>query len=209
MHGNCMGEVEEFHPVVNFPPSYWVHDFSKSSTKSWSNPFEFSVGRYDEFRPDMYTEALFEGERCHHIGLDLGAPVGTPIHAFDDGEVVGIIDHTTPGSYGPTIVTHHYLDPKRLNLESKAEKVPVWVLHGHLNWASISHFTEGQSIHRGQIIGCLGSPEENGGWPPHVHVQLSLQAPINLDMPGVVAKRDVSAALQQYLDPRLICGPLY
>ena len=55
----------------------------------------------------------------------------------------------------------------------------------------------------------MGHEDENGGWPPHVHVQLSWNEPVNGDLPGVVRPENRLAALESYPDPRLICGPLY
>ena len=76
-----------FHPTVVFDAPYWVHDFTRPSSEAWTAPYLYSVGRYDERRPEMYTTELFAGVRNHHVGLDLGAPAGTPVFAFASGEV--------------------------------------------------------------------------------------------------------------------------
>ena len=55
----------------------------------------------------------------------------------------------------------------------------------------------------------MGEEHENGGWPPHVHVQMSLHEPVDGDLPGVVKGEDREDALALYPDPRLICGALY
>ena len=55
----------------------------------------------------------------------------------------------------------------------------------------------------------LGNFEENGGWEPHLHFQLSLVEPETHDMPGVVAPEDREHALTIYPDPRNVLGPLY
>ena len=36
----------------------------------------------------MYTRALFSGARPVHMGVDLGGPVGTAVHAFSEGVVL-------------------------------------------------------------------------------------------------------------------------
>ena len=94
-----------FHPTVVFDEPYWVHDFTRPSPEGWTAPHRYSVGRYDEHRPAMYTTELFGGERDHHVGLDLGGPAGTPVHAFDAGTVVAVTVNDEDGSYGPTLIT--------------------------------------------------------------------------------------------------------
>ena len=200
----------QFHPTVVFDGPYWVHDFSHPGPEGWQAPYPFSVGRYDERRPGMYSTPLFEGVRDHHVGLDLGAPAQTPVHAFDEGSVFAIAVNDEDGSYGPTLITQHCRSlPSLVGGPCEGEPVTFWVLYGHLSWESISNWSVGDTFGRGDVIARLGEPEENGGWPPHVHVQMSLHPPENGDLPGVVRAEDRQAALEQYPDPRLICGPLY
>jgi len=61
----------------------------------------------------------------------------------------------------------------------------------------------------GQVVGWLGDKTENGGWPSHVHFQLSLLEPETHDMPGVVASSQHAESLKIYPDPRMVLGPLY
>ena len=76
-----------FHPVMPMPGGYWVLDLTRPPVEGWEAPFPFTVGRYDEVRPWMYSTPLFGGTRNVHIGLDLGGPEGTPVHAFADGRI--------------------------------------------------------------------------------------------------------------------------
>jgi len=199
-----------FHPTVMFDGPYWVHDFSRPQPDGWTSPSIYSVGRYDEARPGMYTTDLFAGTRFHHVGLDLGAPAGTPVYAFGSGTVHAVVVNDDDGSYGPTLVTHHQLAlPARVGEAPSGANQSFWVLYGHLSWASIEHWKVGDSFEAGDVLARLGEEHENGGWPPHVHVQLSRVAPLNGDLPGVVAPEDREEALETYPDPRLICGPLY
>ena len=64
-------------------------------------------------------------------------------------------------------------------------------------------------INSGDVIAKIGSESENGGWPPHLHFQLSLEEPETFDLPGVVEKSEIKSALKKYPDPRIILGDLY
>ena len=103
-----MVEVPEpFHPVVNLPEEYWVFDFTRGQDKSWECPFEFQIGRYNEYRPGMYETEIFGGVRNIHVGIDIGAPVDTPVYAFGEGKIHSFGMNSEAGSYGPTIITEH------------------------------------------------------------------------------------------------------
>ena len=51
--------------------------------------------------------------------------------------------------------------------------------------------------------------QKNGGWPPHVHFQLSLIEPKTCDLPGVVSEENHEVALKVFPDPRHVLGNLY
>ena len=65
-------DSHEFHPVVDMPEDYTILDLSGGT---WTPPkTKYSVGKYDELRPGLYSTELFSGERFLHIGIDIGAP---------------------------------------------------------------------------------------------------------------------------------------
>ncbi|MEC9200682.1 MAG: hypothetical protein VYA79_04110, partial [Candidatus Thermoplasmatota archaeon] len=74
-----------YHPVVFLPDEYEVRDFTTGNYTP--SECDFDIGRYDELRPGMYATELFSDGRFLHVGIDIGAPVGTPCMAFDDGEI--------------------------------------------------------------------------------------------------------------------------
>eukprot|EP00657_Telonema_sp_P-1_P008444 TRINITY_DN2962_c0_g1_i1.p1 TRINITY_DN2962_c0_g1~~TRINITY_DN2962_c0_g1_i1.p1 ORF type:complete len:130 (+),score=16.64 TRINITY_DN2962_c0_g1_i1:89-478(+) len=86
---------------------------------------------------------------------------------------------------------------------------PIWALYGHLSARSLEGKAPGDCVDGGQLIAWLGEQEENGGWPPHLHFQLSVVTPITHDMPGVVSDSQHAQALRDYPDPRMVLGPLY
>lgn len=184
-----------FHPVVVLPPEYVVLDLSGPWQAEPGS--RWTVGRYDEIR-GIYTQALFEGARTLHVGIDLGGPAGVAVHAFADGEVIHAGENPAPGDYGPTLVTAHQLDGR-----------PLYALFGHLSRPSLAQSPVGRRFAAGDVLGWLGEPHENGGWPPHVHVQLAVERPATFDLPGAVRPADREDALRRYPDPRLVLGPLY
>ena len=116
--------------------------------------------------------------------------MNTPVHAFASGEVVTVAVNDEDGSYGPTLITKHTLAlPARPGAAPSGEERTFWVLYGHLSLESIHHWSKGDRFEAGAILARLGSEDENGGWPPHVHVQLSNHAPVDGDLPGVVEGR--------------------
>ena len=196
--------------VILLPEEYWVFDFTRGVDPDFVCPFPYQIGRYDEVRPGMYTHELFSGNRDLHVGIDIGAPVGEPIHSFAKGVVHSLGVNAEDGSYGPTIITQHEVRlPVAVGSNEMEDSQRIWVLHGHLSSESLAGLSIGQKISVGQKIAMIGSEQENGGWPPHLHIQISLKQPKENDMPGVVHLSNREAALTQYIDPRLILGKLY
>ena len=197
-HGRDMIDwrTEDYHPVVYLPAEYEVRDFTNGEYSP--SEYEFDIGRYDELRPGMYSTELFSDGRFLHVGSDIGAPVGTPCMAFDDGEISHFGYNPDDGDYGHVVITKHIIDGRS-----------VWALYGHLNSKSIENKEIGQKISKGEVICWMGDKHENGGWESHLHFQLSLKEPETHDMPGVVSPDNRDQALEDYPDPRLVLGPIY
>ena len=189
-------ETGDYHPVVFLPDEYEVRDFTNGEYSP--SEYEFDIGRYDELRPGMYSTDLFSDGRFLHVGIDIGAPVGTPCMAFDDGEISHFGYNPDDGDYGYVLITKHIIDGRS-----------VWALYGHLNSKSIENKEIGQKISKGEVICWMGDKHENGGWESHLHFQLSLKEPKTHDMPGVVSPDNRDQALEDYPDPRLVLGPIY
>lgn len=186
------------HPVVLMPPDAVVLDLRqpgdfRAHTSRWT------IGRYDEDR-GIYQQDLFVNgaePRTVHVGLDLGGPAGVAVHAFADGEVAFAGDNNQPGDYGPTIITRHQVGG-----------APLWMLHGHLSRASLDHSPVGRTLRAGDVVGWLGTRDENGGWEPHVHIQITRQEPTGPDLPGVVTRAERAAALRRFPNPLSVLGPV-
>ena len=187
--------VEDWHPTIDLPELYDVLDLTGEVENIRIG--EFSVGKYDEVRVG-YTTELFSSGRCVHVGLDIGGPIGTPIMSVADGTVAFSGYNPADGDYGYTVIVHHSIQNQDL-----------WILYGHLSADSTANCPPGRSISRGEEIAWIGAEDENGGWPPHLHFQLSYLRPHTHDLPGVVHPDDRERALQDFPDPRLVLGPLY
>ena len=187
-----------FENIIDLPDNVYVHDF-ESNNKFQDTSDSFSIGRYNEKRPNMYEGDLFEKtNRFIHMGIDIGAPVGTPVKSFYDGEIFLFKYNDQKLDYGYTIITKHQIKGQN-----------IYALYGHLSNSSLKNKNIGQKIYSGEVIAYLGNEEENGGWPPHVHFQLSLIEPKICDLPGVVSEENHNIALKIFPDPIKVLGKIY
>ncbi|MFT5764582.1 MAG: 4-aminobutyrate aminotransferase-like enzyme/Ser/Thr protein kinase RdoA (MazF antagonist) [Saprospiraceae bacterium] len=142
---------------------------------------KFAFGRYTESRR-LYAAANFGNSghptlerRSNHLGIDLFCKAGTPVFAPFDGtvEINTVID--LPLDYGGLLVLKHQTD----------QGAPFYTLYGHLNPDSLTLPT-GQAVKAGDQIALIGEDHENGGWPPHLHLQIIIDlAGLGKDFPGV------------------------
>lgn len=129
------------------------------------------MGEYDEKRfvyreaTDLFKSDSPELERDVHLGVDLFLPAGSPVHAPMAGRVHSFQDNAGFLDYGPTVILEH-------TLASGAGRAVVYTLYGHLSRDTLAGLAVGGEVAGGQTIGRVGSCEENGGWPPHVHFQV-------------------------------------
>ncbi|HUH11992.1 MAG TPA: aminotransferase class III-fold pyridoxal phosphate-dependent enzyme, partial [Longimicrobiales bacterium] len=138
--------------------------------------------------------------RTVHLGVDLFAPAGTPVLAPLAGVVHAVRDNAGELDYGGTVILEHRVRvsgddaaagaarstgdappgaprpdaavPPGVPPADEAGVLRFWTLYGHLSRASLEALLPGQLVERGERVGALGTPEENGGWAPHLHLQL-------------------------------------
>ena len=161
-----------------------------------------AVGRYDEARL-IYSAPFFGGpqpeseRRTIHIGLDLFADAGTPVRAPFDGTVHAFANNAVPQDYGPVIILRHETD----------NGDHFFTLYGHLSRASLDGLEIGQRIARGRRFASLGTPDENVGWTPHLHLQIITDLlGLGTDFPGVAPASQRSVWRSLSPDPNLIVG---
>ena len=88
-----------------------------------------------------------------HSGLDIGAPVGTPVRAPAPGTVVFAGVHA---EYGQTLIVDHGNDTKSI--------------YGHL---SRLHVAVNQKVERGEAIALTGNTGRSSG--PHLHYEIQVK----------------------------------
>ncbi|MFO1201338.1 MAG: aminotransferase class III-fold pyridoxal phosphate-dependent enzyme [Tabrizicola sp.] len=128
-------------------------------------PF-LGYGLYGEKR-SVYTAAQFadaasDERRTRHLGIDIFAPAGTAIHTPLDGVVESVTYNADPLDYGHTLFLRHQTAEGRI----------FYTLYGHLGGSLPGLCRPGQTVKAGDLIAHLGDWHENGGWAPHLHLQV-------------------------------------
>ena len=162
---------------------------------------QFSIGRYAENRHLYAASGFGHGayptteKRTNHIGLDLFCEAGLPVFAPFDGTVTYLTIIDLPLDYGGLVVLKHHTDTD----------VPFYTLYGHLSHDTLNHLEVGQSVKAGQKIATIGKDHENGGWPPHLHLQIIIDfLDKGIDFPGVALEREASVYKALCPNPALL-----
>lgn len=140
-------------------------------------------GGYLEQRALYRKSARFQAGlvRDIHMGIDLWAPAGTSVHAFMDGVVHSYANNDDEGNYGPTLILEHDFNGKKL-----------YTLYGHLSISDMAKWSLGSRFRESEIIATLGTPQENGGYSPHLHFQIMTEmGEYRGDFPGVGAQEEL------------------
>lgn len=164
---------------------------------------ELAIGRYGEPRPiysgDAFGDDLPNGNRrTVHLGIDVFAPAGTEVLSPLPGVVHDVEVCEGHLDYGGLVILRHQL----------ADGTVFGTLYGHLDPDSLADLCPGQQVDAGKPFAQLGNPAVNGGWPPHLHLQVLAADPRDLpEVPrGVADPDDLAAHLQVYPDPSALLG---
>ncbi|MBK8249299.1 MAG: phosphotransferase [Gemmatimonadetes bacterium] len=164
--------------------------------------FDVGLGRWGEQRA-VYTSAAFTSRvvpgarRDMHLGLDLFAPAGTPLFAPLAARVIRTANCDRPQDYGGVLLLEH-------DLPDGHQFRTLW---GHLDPRSIEDLAPGHVLAAGDRVGTLGDSGVNGGWVPHLHLQLCLtneEDPEAIIGVGESALTELWAEL--YPDPAQLAG---
>lgn len=146
-------------PGSLIPPDQWTRLMKDRKKSKMTIPF--TVGRFDEDRRNMYSSDLFDASngsdaRTVHVGIDIGGPVGTKVHAFADGVVHSAGHNPEWGDYGHVIVVEHELPASVSPSPSEdGEDLPaskVYALYGHLDAGSIRGRSQASASRRAKSL---------------------------------------------------------
>lgn len=141
--------------------------FSDRAFDDWfaGQGVRYGLGLYGEKR-SVYATAQFADaaspeRRVIHLGVDVFAPAGTPVHAPLAGRVRHLTYNADPLDYGHTLI-----------LEHESGEARFFTLYGHLADTLPGLLRPGAAVEAGQVIAHLGDWHENGGWAAHLHFQI-------------------------------------
>ncbi len=141
--------------------------FSDRAFDAWfaARGVRYGLGSYGEqrrvYETPQFADAASPERRSVHLGIDVFAPAGTPVYAPLTGRVLHVTYNPDPLDYGYTLIVQH-----------DAGGVPFYSLCGHLGESLPQMLKVGDTVEPGQLIAHLGDWHENGGWAPHLHVQI-------------------------------------
>ena len=174
-------------------PSWELLDLSNGPISSVP---EYAIGKYAEHRPGQYTSQIYTEERNFHVGLDLIAPAGSEVHCPQDIHFYDKAYLSAEKDYGYCLLG-----------KLVWPGFDVFILIGHLNKKSYDLIDLKKTYKKAQRMGWVGNEKENGGWFPHIHIQLCTVKPDSCDMPGVIVKKELPDWKTIYPDPGIILGP--
>jgi 4-aminobutyrate aminotransferase-like enzyme/Ser/Thr protein kinase RdoA (MazF antagonist) len=171
------------------------------------------VGRYDEARL-LYTSPLFGAEaslmeerRTIHLGMDFFVQPGTAVCAPLDGQVHLLAENTAALDYGPLVILRHILSDEQRSGEKDSDGGELFTLYGHLTRETLETLRPGQAIAKNEVFARVGTPQENGGWPPHLHFQIILDLlDRGAQFPGVARASQRSVWTSLSPDPNSLLG---
>lgn len=156
----------------------------------------FAIGRYAESRR-LYASSNFgtdayptEERRTQHLGIDIFCEAGLPVFAPLDGVVEILTINDLPLDYGGLLILRHETNQGHT----------FFTLYGHLSHDTLNHLKVGQAVKAGEKIATIGEDHENGGWPPHLHIQIILDLlEYGKNFPGVCKQSECT--IWQRLSP--------
>ncbi|MCT2401579.1 M23 family metallopeptidase [Novosphingobium mangrovi (ex Huang et al. 2023)] len=137
-----------------------------------------SIPSRNPLNRDVMTSSFGErehpilGRRRMHKGVDLAAPIGTPVYAPADGVVSRASWFSSYGLY--------------ISIEHGAE---METRYGHLSRLNVA---DGQHVHKGDVIGFVGTTGRSTG--PHLHYEVRVDGEAVNPLPYMQSPAGLAAA---------------
>lgn len=133
----------------------------QATVERWMNfihkvkEIDFSWGGWLEDRAKLWRGHYQKPDECIHLGIDINVPVDTQVYMPVSGKLVhSFNDPDQEGGWGGKLI-----------FECK----DFYLVLGHLK--NIDNDL-GAEYHHGDIVGVIAETDKNGGWFPHLHVQV-------------------------------------
>jgi murein DD-endopeptidase MepM/ murein hydrolase activator NlpD len=127
--------------------AYYSVDGQALSSLSWKTPILYSRKTSNfGMRSDPFT-----GKWANHQGIDIGAPIGTEVHATQQGRIKAV---GPQGAYGNAVIVEHAGGYE--------------TIYGHLS--GFAKINANQVVSQGALLGYVGSTGRSTG--PHLHYEL-------------------------------------
>lgn len=163
---------------------------------------ELGIGPFAEERTvyagEMFVSRFIEGaRRTHHLGFDLFQAAGTRVFTPLAATVVSVEVEKDPLGYGCLIALRH-----------EPEGCPPFIsLWGHLAHEAVNRLKAGDRLEAGALVGEMGASKENGGWAPHLHLQISTDTTLSAtEILGVGEPRYLDVWAELFPDARTFAG---
>lgn len=136
-------------------------------------------GGYLEDRSFSLRDSYLEPSKFLHLGVDFFAPANTPIYAPCPMDLINVYNDT-PEECGWGTRLLYQIDNG------------LYILFGHLS----PRYSRYYYVPYGMQFAFLGDRSENGGWSPHLHIQMIagdisdfLKNPASLDGYGEISQK--------------------
>ena len=166
------------------------------------NGVELGIGPFAEERTvyagEMFVSRFIDGaRRTRHLGFDLFMAAGTKVFSPLAATVVSVEIEKDPLGYGCLIALRH--EP-----EGSPPFISLW---GHLAHEAMQRLKAGDRLEAGALVGQMGASTENGGWAPHLHLQLSTDTHLTAtEILGVGEPRYLDVWAELFPDARTFAG---
>lgn len=119
---------------------------------------DVSYGGWLEDRRDLWDGSYLDAAQTYlHLGVDVNAPVGTRVAVDRTADVIAVDDDSPlVGGWGNRVIL-------------RLRDVQTVLIYAHL--ARGVRCAPGDVLSPGDVFASLGTPDENGSWFSHVHVQ--------------------------------------